>query len=86
MKLLHATLLDEIVQRIVTALQPETIYPDFSVVLFRPNSMLVSEEHPMKMHKNQCLLTTFSPPNLPWGTMDQGTPPGAGSADACAMP
>ena len=26
MKILHATLLDEIVRRIVTALQPETIY------------------------------------------------------------
>ena len=26
---------------------------DFSVVLFRPHCMLVSEEHPMKVHKNQ---------------------------------
>ena len=25
---------------------------DFSVVLFRPNFMLVSEDHPVKMHKN----------------------------------
>jgi hypothetical protein len=28
---------------------------DFSVVLFRPNFMLASEEHPMKAHKNQWL-------------------------------
>ncbi len=26
---------------------------DFSVMLFRPNFMLVSEEYPMKTHKNQ---------------------------------
>jgi hypothetical protein len=26
---------------------------DFSVVLFRPNFMLLSEENPMKSHKNQ---------------------------------
>src|SRR5262249_21481509 len=30
---------------------------DFSVVLFRPHCMLASEEHPMKAHKNQRLLT-----------------------------
>jgi hypothetical protein len=29
---------------------------DFSVVLFRPNLMLASEENLMKVHKNQCLL------------------------------
>ena len=29
--------------------------PDFSVVLFRSDCMLVSERHPMKMHKNQWL-------------------------------
>src|SRR5205823_244556 len=29
--------------------------PDFSVVLFRPHFMLASEEHPMKVHKNQRL-------------------------------
>jgi hypothetical protein len=27
--------------------------PDFSVMLFRPNFMLVSEEYPMKTYKNQ---------------------------------
>jgi hypothetical protein len=32
---------------------PEKYIPDFSVVLFRPNFMLASEEHPMKVHKNQ---------------------------------
>ena len=35
--------------------------PDFSVVLFRPNFMLASEEHPMKAHKNQWLLALPSP-------------------------
>jgi hypothetical protein len=34
---------------------------DFSVVLFRPNFMLTSEEHPMKAHKNQWLLTPTIP-------------------------
>jgi general secretion pathway protein A len=29
------------------------LLPDFSVVLFRPDFMLASEEYPMKMHKNQ---------------------------------
>jgi hypothetical protein len=31
---------------------------DFSVVLFRPNFMLASEKYPMKVHKNQLLLTS----------------------------
>jgi hypothetical protein len=35
---------------------------DFSVVLFRPTFMLSFEEHPMKVHKNQWLLTMPSPP------------------------
>jgi hypothetical protein len=34
---------------------------DFSVVLFRPNFMLASEEYPMKVHTNQWLLTPLSP-------------------------
>jgi len=38
------------------------IVPEFSVVLFRPNFMLVSEEHPMKTHKNQWLLILLSLP------------------------
>jgi hypothetical protein len=33
---------------------------DFSVVLFRPNFMLVSDGHPMKVHKNQWLSTLLS--------------------------
>src|SRR5512138_1784885 len=32
--------------------------PGFSVVLFRPHFMLASEEHLMKVHKNQWLLTS----------------------------
>ena len=32
---------------------PSKYQADFSVVLFRPNFMLVPEGHPMKVHKNQ---------------------------------
>ena len=46
--------------------------PDFSVVLYRPNCMLVSEKHPMKIHKNQWLLTPLSPPDIAWGATHQG--------------
>src|SRR5262249_24967223 len=45
--------------------QSGNYYPDFSVVLFRPNFMLASEEYPMKAHKNQWLLTMLSPPAIP---------------------
>jgi hypothetical protein len=37
------------------------IMSDFSVVLFRPNFMLASEEHPMKTHKNQWLSNLLFP-------------------------
>jgi hypothetical protein len=33
----------------------------FSVGLFRPDCMLASEKYPVKVHKNQELLTTPSP-------------------------
>jgi hypothetical protein len=59
--------------------------PDFSVVLFRPHFMLASEEHLMKMHKNQWLLTMPSPPDLLWRAMNQSTPPGVGGADTFAV-
>jgi hypothetical protein len=39
---------------------------DFSVVLLRPNFTLVSEEYPMKAHKNQWLLNPLPPPDVPW--------------------
>jgi hypothetical protein len=45
-------------------------------VLFRPNFMLVSEECPMKMHKNQWLLTLLSLHDIPCGGTNQGTYPG----------
>ena|SRR6516165_7042820 len=41
--------------------------PDFSVVLFRPNFMLASEEHLMKVHKNQWFLNSLPPPDISWG-------------------
>jgi predicted RecB family nuclease len=60
-------------------------FTDFSVVLFRPYFTLTSEKCPMKTHTNQCLLATLSPPALPGGGTNQGTSPGAGSADAFAV-
>jgi hypothetical protein len=45
---------------------------DFSVVLFRPNFMRPSEEHPMKTHKNQWLLNVLFPPDIPCGATSQG--------------
>jgi hypothetical protein len=37
-------------------------FADFSVVLFRPHFMLVSEEFPMKSHKNQWVWSMPCPP------------------------
>jgi hypothetical protein len=59
--------------------------PDFSVVLFRLDFMLASEEDPMKAHKNQWLLTMPSPPAIPCGAMNQGTHHGVWRADAFAV-
>jgi hypothetical protein len=55
---------------------------DFSVVRFRPNFMLASEEYLMKVHKNQWLLTLPSSPDLPWEATNQGTHHGVWDADA----
>ena len=57
---------------------------DFSVVLFRPNFMLASEEHAMKTHKNQWLLNLLSPPAIPCGATNQGTHHGIWGVDAFA--
>jgi hypothetical protein len=59
---------------------------DFSVVLLRSDCMLVSEGHPMKMHKHQWLLTPLSLPYIPWGAINQGTPHGVWGADTFAVP
>ncbi len=45
---------------------------DFSVMLFRPHFMLASEGHPMKVHKNQWLLTMPSPRAIPCGATNRG--------------
>jgi len=58
---------------------------DFSVVLFRPHFMLASEGYPMKVHKNQRLLTLPPPSNLPCGATNQGTYHGVWWADAFAV-
>ena len=55
---------------------------DFSVVRFRPNFMLASEEYPMKVHKNQWLSTLLSSPDPPCGATNQGTHPGVWDSDA----
>jgi hypothetical protein len=76
-----------------TALKPEVcgltqaayLHSDFSVVLFRPNFMLVSEEQPMKVHKNQWLSNLLSPPDVPRGATNQGTHPRGWGADAFAV-
>ena len=66
--------------------QYERLYlPDFSVVLFRPHCMLASEEHPMKVHKNQWLSNLLSPPDVPRGATNQGTHPRGWGAGACAV-
>jgi hypothetical protein len=64
----------------------KSLSTDLSVVLLRSDFVLVSEEHPMKMHKNQWLLTPLSPLNIPWGATSQGTPYGVWGADAFAVP
>jgi hypothetical protein len=51
--------------------------PDFSVVPFRLNFMLFSEENHVKVHKNQWFLNSLSPPYIPWGAIHHGTPHGA---------
>jgi hypothetical protein len=45
----------------VLPLDTSLLMGDFSVVLFRPNFMLAFEGFPMKVHKNQRLLTLPSP-------------------------
>jgi hypothetical protein len=58
---------------------------DFSVVLFRPNFMLASEQHPMKVHINQRFLTLPLHPELPCGATNQDTPYGFWGADTFAV-
>jgi hypothetical protein len=62
--------------------QVDVFAPDFSVVLFRLNFMLASEEHPMKTHTNQRLSNLLSPTAIPCGATNQGTPHGSWGADA----
>ena len=59
---------------------------DFSVVLFRSDFMLLSEEHPMKSHTNQWLVGLLSPPAIPCRGTNQGTHHGIWGADAFAVP
>jgi hypothetical protein len=47
--------------------------------------MLASERYPMKVHKNQWLLTLQSSPDLPCGATNQGAHYGVWGADAFAV-
>jgi hypothetical protein len=70
----------------VYRLNAHYLHTDFSVVLFRPNFMLFSEKNRMKAHKNQRLLATLSPRDIPCGATHQGTHQGVWAADAFAVP
>jgi hypothetical protein len=59
------------------AVTPEHYHPDFSVVLLRPNFMLVSEGHRMKVYKNQWFLYPLTPLDIPWGATNLDIPHGA---------
>ena len=65
----------------VLPLDGSLLMGDFSVVLFRPHFMLVSEGYPMKTHTHQWLVSLLSPPDIPGGATNQGTPHGAWGAD-----
>jgi hypothetical protein len=58
---------------------------DFSVVLFRADCVLVSEQNHMKALKNQRLLNLLCPPDISCGGTNQGTYSDAQGADACAV-
>jgi hypothetical protein len=58
---------------------------DFSVAVFRSDCMLASEEHPMKVHKNQGLSNLLSPTDILCGATNQGTHRGVWGADAVAV-
>jgi len=40
----------------------------------------------MKLHKNQWLVSLLSPPDIPCGVTNQGTPHAVWGADAFAVP
>jgi len=78
---------DAVFRKLKALLEPFglTHYSDFSVVLFRLHFMLVSEEHPMKTHKNQWLLNLLSLPDIRCGATNQVTHYGIWGADAFAV-
>src|SRR5215216_5092981 len=69
----------------VLPLDGSLLMGDFSVVLFRPDCMQLSEGHPMKTYKHQWFLNRLSPPDIPWGAINQGTPHGVCGVDAFAV-
>src|SRR5262249_34474973 len=69
----------------VLPLDGSLLMGDFSVMLFRPNFMQASEGYPMKVHKNQWLLTLSSPLNLPCETTNQNTYHGVWWTDVFAV-
>ena len=69
----------------VLPLDRSLLMGDFSVVQFRLDFVLFSEQDYMKTLKNQWLLTMPSPPAIPCGGTNQGTHHGVGRADTFAV-
>jgi hypothetical protein len=59
--------------------------PDFSVVLFRSDFVLVSEKNHMKVHKNQWIGTMSYPPERLSGVTSRGQTMVPGGAEAFAV-
>ena len=59
--------------------------PDFPVVLFRSDFVLVSEKNHMKVHKNQWIGTMSYPPERLSGVTSRGQTMVPGGAEAFAV-
>jgi hypothetical protein len=54
-------------------------------MLFRSDFVLFSEKNHVKVPKNQWVLNTLFPPDIPWGAIHHGTPHGVWGADTFAV-
>jgi len=61
----------------VLPLDKSLLMGDFSVVRFRSDFVLFSEQNHMKALKNQWLVNQLSPLDIPWRATNQGTTYGA---------
>jgi hypothetical protein len=64
-----------VLQAYYGATREPAIKPDFSVVLFRSDFVLVSEKNHVKTHKNQWVLTMSYSPECLSGATHRGQPP-----------